>query len=54
MMSFDVMTKYGMFVALVNNVIEHVRACSELRAGGGNNKNKTAQGTKDESIHYRF
>ena len=47
-MSSDVMTKYGMCVASLNKVSEHVRACSELRAERENNKDKSAQVTKDE------
>ena len=31
-MSFDVMTKYGMYPASLDKGGEHVRACSEFRA----------------------
>ena len=40
MMSFDVMTKYGMCVTSLNKVSEHVPACSEFRAERENNKIK--------------
>ena len=47
-MSFDVMTKYGMCVPSLNKVSEHVRASSEFRAEREDNKDKSAQVTKDE------
>ena len=37
-----------MCVASLNKVSEHVRPCSEFRAERENNKDKTAQVTKDE------
>ena len=48
MMSLDVMTKYGMCVASLNKVSEHVRACSEFRVKRENSEDKTAQVTKVE------
>ena len=33
---------------------EHVRACSKFRAKRENNKDKTAQVTKDTIIYYKF
>ena len=49
-MSFDVMTKYGMCVAPLNKVSEHVRTCPEFRAKREIDKDKTVQVTKENYI----
>ena len=38
----------------LNKGSEHVRGCSEIRAEGDNNKDKTAQVTKDKTTYYKF
>ena len=48
------MTKYGMCVASMNKVSEHVRACSEFGAERENSKDKTAQATKDKFTCHKF